>query len=184
MKKTLLMLTLLVIGLFALGWWLGWYSFSTRSNDDQVKFGMTVNKTTVKEHEEKAKEKISQAGQEIKRKLEPGPAKPAADKDQSSSQQAYIDRSQARLDDLGKKMEDMRTKGRQFDDQARAKVDAAYRELQARKAKLQKQLEEYKDRTAPEREKLKKDLDAAFDELQELYEKGRGLLRQSAGKEN
>lgn len=180
MKRAFAVILVLLIGLFALGWWLNWYNFTTSSTDQNVKLGLTINKEVVKEHEEKAKEKITEAGNEIKKKVEGKPDKTAPEKE-PANQDEYLDKTQARLQDLDRKIEALKAKAVQFDDKARARIEGAAQEVQAKRDELQKKLDDFKTRTAPEREKLKKGIDDAMDSLQRAYEKGRDLVKGTSG---
>jgi hypothetical protein len=59
---------LICIGL--VGYFLGWFTFSSNSHKDDANFGVTVHKDKVKEDEEKAKEAIRSAGQKVKEEVQ------------------------------------------------------------------------------------------------------------------
>lgn len=63
---TLLVLLVIVIGL--LGYYRDWFQFSSDSTDKNATFHLTVDKEKLKEDEEKAKQKLHDAGQVLEEK--------------------------------------------------------------------------------------------------------------------
>lgn len=75
MNRFLVVLLLLVIGVVGLGFYLGWFHFSSDSTDKNTNIQLSVDKEKIKQDQEKATEKIRQAGQKIKDKAKSGSKK-------------------------------------------------------------------------------------------------------------
>jgi transposase len=66
MKRLLALCAILVIALLILGYFRDWYSFATKNEGQKVNLEVSVDKSKVKEDEEKAKEKLQKLGGQIK----------------------------------------------------------------------------------------------------------------------
>jgi len=66
MVKLLGAIALILICVGAVGYYLGWFNFSSSSTDQKSTISVTVDKEKVKHTEEKAKEAIQSAEQKIK----------------------------------------------------------------------------------------------------------------------
>jgi hypothetical protein len=66
MKTLVFVIVLLVVGL---GFYRGWFRFSTNSTDQQPSATVTVDKDKFHEDEQKAKDKVQSLGQETKEKV-------------------------------------------------------------------------------------------------------------------
>jgi hypothetical protein len=69
MTKFLGVVALILICVGVLGYFLGWFSFSSSSTPDDATIKMTVNKEKVKQDEEKAKETLRSAEEKVKEQL-------------------------------------------------------------------------------------------------------------------
>jgi hypothetical protein len=68
MRRLLVVLVLLVVGIAGLGFYRGWFSLSTDSTDHKPSATITVDKDKIHADEEKAKEKVQGLGQKVKEK--------------------------------------------------------------------------------------------------------------------
>jgi hypothetical protein len=68
MKRILVVLLVIVVGVVAFGFYQGWFAFSTGGTDEKPNATFTIDKDKIREDEEKAKEKIKEAGETIKEK--------------------------------------------------------------------------------------------------------------------
>lgn len=69
MSRFLVVLLLLVIGVIGLGFYLGWFQFSTDHTDQKSNVTFTIDKDKIQQDREKATEKVQEAGQSIKEKI-------------------------------------------------------------------------------------------------------------------
>jgi predicted negative regulator of RcsB-dependent stress response len=75
MNRFLVVLLLLVAGVVGLGFYLGWFRFSTDSEGQKTNITITVDQEKIREDEEKAKEKVQQVGQKVKERTGAGTEK-------------------------------------------------------------------------------------------------------------
>jgi hypothetical protein len=68
MKGLLTVLVLLAIVICGVGFYRGWFEFSTGKSDDKTTISVTMDKNKIKEDEEKAKEKMQDLGKQVKDK--------------------------------------------------------------------------------------------------------------------
>jgi len=66
MKRFLIVLLLLAAGVVGLGFYLGWFQLSTGSTGEKSNFTITVDQNKMREDEEKAKQKVQDAGKKLK----------------------------------------------------------------------------------------------------------------------
>jgi predicted negative regulator of RcsB-dependent stress response len=66
MKRLLIVFLLVVAGVVGLGFYLGWFQLSTISTDQKTNISITVDQNKMREDEEKAKEKVQDAGHKLK----------------------------------------------------------------------------------------------------------------------
>ena len=66
MRRFLIVLLLLVAGVAGLGFYLDWFHLSTASTDQKTNITITVDQNKIREDEEKAKEKVQEAGHKLK----------------------------------------------------------------------------------------------------------------------
>jgi hypothetical protein len=66
MNRFVFVLLLLVVGVVALGFYQGWFHFSTERTDQKTNIQITVDKDKIRQDEETAKEKLREAGQKVK----------------------------------------------------------------------------------------------------------------------
>jgi len=67
MTRFLGALVLLALVIIGLGWYLGWFHFSTTTGDDQkTHINITVDQDKIRGDEEKAKERLRDIGQKAK----------------------------------------------------------------------------------------------------------------------
>jgi hypothetical protein len=62
MRRLLVVLVLLVVGIVCLGFYQGWFHVSTHTTDNKVNTTITVDKDKIHADEEKAKEKVQGLG--------------------------------------------------------------------------------------------------------------------------
>lgn len=75
MKRFLLVLLLLVVAVVGLGFYLGWFRLSTEHTDQSTNIQITVDNNKIREDEERAKEKLHEAGQKVKQRVGKGSEK-------------------------------------------------------------------------------------------------------------
>jgi hypothetical protein len=68
MRRFLIVLLLLVAGVVGLGFYLDWFHLSTGSTDQKTNITITVDQNKIREDEEKAKEKVQEAGNKLKQR--------------------------------------------------------------------------------------------------------------------
>jgi hypothetical protein len=68
MKGLLTVLVLLAIVICGVGFYRGWFEFSTGKSEDKTTISVTVDKNKIKEDEEKAKDKMQDLGRQVKDK--------------------------------------------------------------------------------------------------------------------
>ena len=68
MKTLLVVVVLLLVGIAGLGFYRGWFHFSTDSADHKPSATITVDKDKIQEDEQRAKEKVHGFGQGAKEK--------------------------------------------------------------------------------------------------------------------
>ena len=79
MRRLLVVLVLLVAVAIGLGFYLGWFNFSTGGADGKPNATITVDQEKIKADAEKAKEKVQGFGQKVKERTDTakeGTAKP------------------------------------------------------------------------------------------------------------
>jgi len=65
----MLVVVLVLIGIAGLGYYRGWFSFSTNSKDQTPSATITVDKNKFHEDEQKAKDDVQGAGQKAKQEV-------------------------------------------------------------------------------------------------------------------
>jgi len=70
----LVLLAALIIGL---GWYLGWFHFSTTGDDQKTHINITVDQDKIRGDEEKAKERLREIGQKVKGRAGDGSERPS-----------------------------------------------------------------------------------------------------------
>jgi hypothetical protein len=68
MKGLLTVLVLLALVICGVGFYRGWFEFSTGKSEDKTTISVTVDKNKIKEDEEKAKDKMQDLGRQVKDK--------------------------------------------------------------------------------------------------------------------
>jgi hypothetical protein len=68
MKNLLIVLVLLVVGVAALGFYRGWFRYSTAGADGKGNPSITVDQEKIKADKERAREKAQEFGQKVKEK--------------------------------------------------------------------------------------------------------------------
>ena len=68
MKALVLMVVLLLVGIGGLGFYRGWFSFSTTNTDQKPSATFTLDKDKIHADEEKAREEVQGLGQKVKDK--------------------------------------------------------------------------------------------------------------------
>jgi len=68
MNRIVIVLLLLVIGVVALGFYQGWFHFSTGQAGDKSSMTITVDQDKIRKDKDQAVEKTQEAGQSIKEK--------------------------------------------------------------------------------------------------------------------
>ncbi len=69
MNRFLIVLVLLVAAVVGLGFYLGWWGLSTDSTNQKTNINITVDKDKIRKDAEKAKEKVHEAGLEMKERI-------------------------------------------------------------------------------------------------------------------
>src|SRR5437763_1832305 len=93
---------LIVLGVFvcaaiaALGFYLGWFKVSTHEAGNNIDVNLRIDREKVKQSEEKAREKIEEVGEGLKKK----PAKPAQGDVPAESREEYEKKTEAELNDF------------------------------------------------------------------------------------
>jgi len=72
MKRFLVVLLLLVVGVVALGYHRCWFQFSTEHTDQKSNITITIDEDKIRKDSEKAKEKVQEAGQTVKESIGSG----------------------------------------------------------------------------------------------------------------
>jgi predicted negative regulator of RcsB-dependent stress response len=75
MKRLLIGLVLLMVVVLGLGFYLGWFRFSTESAGHKTNITITVDQDKIREDEDKAKEKVQEASQKVKERIQAGTEK-------------------------------------------------------------------------------------------------------------
>jgi hypothetical protein len=75
MSRFLAVLVLLVAGVIGLGFYRGWFRLSTGSEGQKTNVTITVDQDKIRQDEEKAKEKVHEAGQRVKERTGAGTEK-------------------------------------------------------------------------------------------------------------
>jgi hypothetical protein len=70
MTRFLGALVLIAAIIIGVGWYLGWFHFSTGGNDRESNFNISVDKDKIRQDEERAKEKLHEFGNKVKDKVE------------------------------------------------------------------------------------------------------------------
>ena len=70
MRKLTFTIILLLVGIAGVGYYRGWFAFSTNGADQTSSATITMDKAKFQEDERKAKEKVRDAGQEAKEKID------------------------------------------------------------------------------------------------------------------
>ncbi len=81
MKRFFVLVLVLVVGIVGLGFYLGWFQFSTGGTDEKPNLTLTVDKDKIEKDKKKAEEELQKAGQAVKEKIGSGTEK---SKDDSS----------------------------------------------------------------------------------------------------
>lgn len=68
MKRIVVALLLLVVGVVALGFYQGWFHFSTEQAGDKSSMTFTVDQDKIRKDKDQAMEKVQGAGESIKEK--------------------------------------------------------------------------------------------------------------------
>ena len=69
MRNLMFVVVLLVVGIAGVGYYRGWFAFSTNSTDQTPSATITVDKDKFHEDEQKAKDDVQGFGQEAKKKV-------------------------------------------------------------------------------------------------------------------
>jgi hypothetical protein len=69
MRRLLIVLLLLVVGVIGLGYDLGWFHFSTDQTNQNPDVQITIDQEKIRKDKEKAEEKIREAGQKVKESI-------------------------------------------------------------------------------------------------------------------
>ncbi len=69
MRSLMLVVVLVLIGIAGLGYYRGWFAFSTNSQDQTPSATITVDKNKFHEDEQKAKDDVQGAGQKAKQEV-------------------------------------------------------------------------------------------------------------------
>jgi hypothetical protein len=75
MKRLLVAFVVLVAGIVGLGFYLGWFQFSTGGTDEKPNITLTVDKDKFDKDKKKAEEEVKKAGQTVKEKIGGGTEK-------------------------------------------------------------------------------------------------------------
>ena len=70
MNRFLGILLLLVIGVVGLGYYLGWFQVSTGRTDQKPNVTITIDEDKIRKDKDKALDKLHEAGQSVKEKIE------------------------------------------------------------------------------------------------------------------
>jgi hypothetical protein len=68
MNRFLVALVLLVIAVVGLGFYMGWFSFSTDSTNDKTNLKITIDEDKFRKDKDKAIQKVQEAGESVKEK--------------------------------------------------------------------------------------------------------------------
>lgn len=72
MKRFFVFLLLLAAGIVGLGFYLGWFQFSTGGTDQNPNITLSVDKDKIEKDKKKAEEGLQKAGQAVKEKIGSG----------------------------------------------------------------------------------------------------------------
>jgi uncharacterized lipoprotein YehR (DUF1307 family) len=75
MKRILVLLLVLVVGVAALGYYRGWFEFSTEHTGQKSNVTFTIDEDKIRKDSEKAKEKVKEAEEAVKEKIGAGTEK-------------------------------------------------------------------------------------------------------------
>ena len=75
MKRFFVLVLLLAACIVGLGFYLGWFQFSTGGTDDKPNVTFTVDKDKIEKDKKKAEEELQKAGQTVKEKIGGGTEK-------------------------------------------------------------------------------------------------------------
>lgn len=75
MKRLFVLVLVLAVGIVGLGFYLGWFQFSTGGTDDKPNVTFTVDKDKIEKDKKKAEEELQKAGQTVKEKIGSGTEK-------------------------------------------------------------------------------------------------------------
>ena len=79
MGRLIFVLLLLAAGVVGLGFYQGWFSFSTETADKKTNITITVDQEKIKEDKEKAQNKVQDVGHQVKDKVATPNDKPKGD---------------------------------------------------------------------------------------------------------
>ena len=79
MSRFIVVLLLLAAGVVCLGFYQGWFSFSSETADKKTNITITVDQDKIKEDKEKAQEKVQDLGHKVKDKVSTPSDKPKDD---------------------------------------------------------------------------------------------------------
>ncbi|HEV3023453.1 MAG TPA: hypothetical protein VGX76_13355 [Pirellulales bacterium] len=65
MKRLIITLVVLVVGVAALGYFEGWYQASTRQNDHKAELNISIDKDKIHDDAQRAKQAAENAGKEL-----------------------------------------------------------------------------------------------------------------------
>jgi hypothetical protein len=68
MKRLLIVFVLVVAGIVGLGFYQGWFHFTTGGTDGKVNIGVDVDREKIEQDKEKVKEKVQDMEQKVKEK--------------------------------------------------------------------------------------------------------------------
>jgi hypothetical protein len=72
MRKLIIALVVIVVGVAALGYYEGWFQASTRQSDHKADLRVTIDKDKIRDDAERAKEEVQSAGKELIDKTKEG----------------------------------------------------------------------------------------------------------------
>lgn len=75
MKRFLVLVLVLAVGIVGLGLYLGWFHFSTGGTDEKPNVTFTVDKDKIEKDKKKAEEELHKAGQAVREKIGHGTEK-------------------------------------------------------------------------------------------------------------
>ena len=92
----------------------------------------------------------------------------------SDEKKEFMAKAKARLDEWGKKIDELETKSRKAGSKVKAEIKKGLQELKEKRAALKKEMKNLKARSKAKWEEAKQRIQAAEDELEEAYNKLRG----------